>query len=270
MIEIKVVVQPKVGFASHQNAVPLIADLQVENAGDEAIGPATLTLMASPGFIAPRTWRIDRLAPGAVTHISDRLVDFDGGMLAALNEALRAELRFTLCVAETQVAAARFEVECLPRLHWGGMGSMGLLAAYCMPNDPAIDRILKMASETLRAAGEPDEINGYERSPKQVWLLASAIWAAIAKLNLSYALPPASFEAEGQKIRAPGAILDGRVATCLDTTLLFAACLEQARLHPVIILMKGHAFCGVWLRDISLPNLIADDAEIIRKHVALE
>ena len=269
MIEIKVVVQPKVGFASHQNAVPLIADLQVENAGDEAIGPATLTLTASPGFIAPRTWRIDRLAPGTVTHISDRLVDLDGGMLAALNEALRAELRFTLCVAQTQVAAARFEVECLPRLHWGGMGTMGLLAAYCMPNDPAIDRILKMASETLRAAGEPDEINGYERAPKQVWLLASAVWAAIARLNLSYALPPAGFEAEGQKIRAPGAILDGRVATCLDTALLFAACLEQARLHPVIILMKGHAFCGVWLRDISLPNLIADDAELIRKHVAL-
>ena len=106
--------------------------------------------------------------------------------------------------------------------------------------------------------------------PRTVWLLASAIWSAIAGLNLSYALPPAGFEMEGQRIRAPGAILDGRVATCLDSSLLFAACLEQAGLHPVIIFTKGHAFCGVWLRETSLPQLMAEEAEIIRKHAALQ
>jgi hypothetical protein len=269
MVEIRAVVQPKVGFASHQNSVPLIADLQVENAGGEPIGPAVLTLTANPGFISPKTWQIDRLAPGSLIRISDRTVDFDGGMLAVLNESLRAQLRFSLATADGEIAVARIDVECLPKLHWGGMSTMGLLAAFCMPNDPAVDRILKMASEVLRKAKKPDEVDGYSRSPKDVWLLVSAIWAAIAKLNLSYALPPASFEAEGQKIRAPGIILDARVATCLDITLLFAACLEQAQLHPVLILTKGHAFCGVWLRDTSLPNLIAEEAEVVRKHVAL-
>lgn len=269
MIEIKALVQPKIGFASHQNAVPLILDLQIENTGEEALGQAVLELKASPAFISPRIWRIEHLAPGASISIEDRLVDFDAGMLATLNEALRAELRFSLLVQGAEAAVQRFEVECLPRLHWGGMSAVGLLAAYCMPNDPAVDRVLRAASEALRTAGKADAINGYDRSAEDVWLLVSAIWTAIARLSLSYALPPASFEREGQKIRSPSAILDGRVATCLDTTLLFAASLEQARLHPLIVLTKGHAFCGVWLHDTTLPDVTVQDAEVIRKSVAL-
>lgn len=269
MIEVKALVQPKIGFASHQNAVPLIADLKIENGGEEAVGPAILTLSASPTFISPRTWRIERLAPGATTHISDRLVSLDAGMLAGLNEALRGTLCFTLTAGEAQLAEARYEVECLPRLHWAGMGALGLLAAYCMPNDPAIDRILKSASEILHSTGKQDAIDGYRRSAQDAWQLVSAIWTAIRRLNLSYALPPASFEVEGQKVRSPSAILDGLVATCLDTSLLFAACLEQGGLHPLIILTQGHAFCGFWTRATSLPDLAVEEAEVLRKHVAL-
>jgi very-short-patch-repair endonuclease len=269
MIEIRAAVQSKIGFASHQNAVPLIVDLQIENATDVPVGPAILTLTANPSFIAPRTWQFDRLAPGSLLRVNDRAVSFDAGMLDKLNEALRAELLLSLTADGHELAAIRYEVECLPKFHWGGMVTAGLLAAFCMPNDPAVDRVLKGASEALRKLGKADEINGYQRSPQDVWLLASAIWSAVAKLNLSYALPPAGFEAEGQKIRPPSAILDGRVATCLDTTLLFAACLEQANLHPVIVIIKGHAFCGVWLRETSLPQLIAEEAEVVRKHVAL-
>lgn len=269
MIEIKAAVQPKIGFASHQNAVPLILDLQIENTSEEALDQAVLRLDASPAIISPRTWQIDRLDPGQSLSITDRLVQFDGGMLAALNEALQAQLRFSVSIAERELAVKLFDVECLPRLHWGGMSTLELLAAYCMPNDPAVDRVLKAASEILRAAEKADAINGYNRSADDAWLLVSAIWTAIVQLNLSYALPPASFEVEGQKVRSPSVILGGRLATCLDTSLLFAACLEQAHLHPVIIITKGHAFCGVWLYDATLPEVMTQDAEVIRKSVAL-
>jgi hypothetical protein len=36
--------------------------------------------------------------------------------------------------------------------------------------------------------------------------------------------------------------VERRLATCLDSTLLFAACLEQAHLNPVLVLTNGHAF----------------------------
>src|SRR5690606_7160157 len=95
----------------------------------------------------------------------------------------------------------------------------------------------------------------------------SAIYTAICNLGISYAVPPASFERDGQKIRLPGQILDSRVGTCLDITLLFASALEQAGLNPIITLPKGHALVGVWLQPEELATVVIDEAEILRKRI---
>ena len=81
-----------------------------------------------------------------------------------------------------------------------------------------------------------------------MWEIASAIYAAICNLGITYANPPASFEHDGQKIRLPGQILETRIATCLDSAMLFASALEQAGLNTLIAMPKGHAVAGVWLQ----------------------
>ena len=83
-------------------------------------------------------------------------------------------------------------------------------------------------------------------------------------------LPPASFERIGQKVRGPSDILDRRVATCLDLSLLYAACAEQAGLNPVIVLVAGHAFVGVWLKDEEFSAAVVDDVQILRKRRSLD
>ena len=50
-------------------------------------------------------------------------------------------------------------------------------------------------------------------------------------------------------MRGPSDILSRKVGTCLDLTLLYASCLEQAGLNPLLVLIEGHAFAGVWLID---------------------
>ena len=146
-----------------------------------------------------------------------------------------------------------------------------LLPAFCMPNDPAVDAILRDASQVLRRAGKPDRIDGYQsKSRERVWEVASAIYSAVANLGLTYAQPAASFERDGQKVRVPSRILDGRVATCLDTAMLFAAAFEQAGLNPIVALPKGHALVGVWLQPESLSTIVIDDAETLRKRVDLK
>src|SRR3546814_1635267 len=132
-----------------------------------------------------------------------------------------------------------------------------------MPNDPAVSQILKEAGEVLRRAGQQPSLDGYQsRSRQRVWQIASAIWSAVAARRLVYVEPPASFERQGQKIRTPGEVMGQGLATCLDTTVLFAAALEQAGLNPVIIFTKGHSFCGLWLQPQELPSL-----KIGRAHV---
>lgn len=265
-------VAPKTGFASHQNSVPLLRDLELENQGAEALDDLELDLQADPPFIEPKKWRIDRVLPGTVLHISDRDVKLQAGFLLELPESISGTLTLTARQGEAVLAQTSHPVELLSKNHWGGCAGMPeLLPAFCMPNDPTVDRLLKSASDVLRRSGKPDGINGYEtKSRSRVWELASALWSAVAGLELSYALPPAGFEESGQKIRTPGAILDGRVATCLDTALLFAAGLEQAGLNPVLVITKGHAFTGVWLQPQEFSQLITDEAAAVRKRIELQ
>ncbi len=262
----------KVGFASHQNAVPILRELEIRNDGAEDLADLTLSLSASPPFLASRTWRLDRLGPDSSVHVTDRDIALDATMLGDLSESLSGTVTLRLMVEERELATSQHPVELLARNQWGGMAGMAeLLPAFVMPNDPAVDRILKAASDVLRRAGRNDAIDGYTtRSRSRVWELASAIWSAICGLRLSYTLPPASFERAGQKVRTPSAILEGQVATCLDTALLFAAAFEQAGLNPLVVVTRGHAFTGLWLQPVEFSALVTDEAAALRRRIDLK
>lgn len=272
MIEIRAIVATKIGFASHQNAVPVLRELSILNQGAISHQNLNLTLTADPPVFAPRMWALSHLAPGETRQVMDRDVALNAAFLGALDEAITGTITLRLIEDEAELAVMTYPIDLLARTEWGGIGSMAeLLPAFVMPNDPAIDRVLKAASDVLRRSGKPDAIDGYEsKSRQRVWQLVAAIWAAVCELRLSYALPPASFEQQGQKVRSPGAILQGRVATCLDTTVLFAAVLEQARLNPMIILTSGHAFAGVWLQPGVMPSLITGEAAALRRRLDLD
>jgi hypothetical protein len=229
MIEIRAIVATKIGFASHQNAVPVLRELSIVNQGAISHQNLNLTLTADPPVFAPRMWALSHLAPGDTRQVMDRDVALNAAFLGTLDEAITGTITLRLIEGEAELAVMTYPIDLLARTEWGGIGSMAeLLPAFVMPNDPAIDRVLKAASDVLRRSGKPDAIDGYEsKSRQRVWQLVAAIWAAVCELRLSYALPPASFEHQGQKVRSPGAILQGRVATCLDTTVLFAAALED-------------------------------------------
>ncbi|WP_137889156.1 DUF3320 domain-containing protein [Pseudomonas sp. 2FE] len=271
-IKIEGVIASKIGFASHQNAVPVLRELEIINGSEAEHNDLALELVANPPFMEAKTWRIDRLNKGASLHITERDLKLNAGYLADLTESLMGEITLRLVCKEETLAACSYPVELLAKNEWGGAASMPeLVAAFAMPNDPAVDRVLKAASDVLRRAGKKDSIDGYsEQSRTRSWELASALWSAVCNLNLSYALPPASFETQGQKIRTPGAILDGGVGTCLDTALLFVAALEQAGLNSLLLITKGHAFVGVWLQPQEFSQLITDEASAVRKRIDLK
>ena len=264
------VVAAKIGFATHQNAIPVLRDLSVTAPSGAGGHDLTLTLLADPAFVHPKTWRIDAIAPGGELTIADRDVALNATLLHNLAESMTGDLILTLSDgAGVTLAERSHPLELLAHNQWGGVGSMAeLLPAFVMPNDPAVDRVLKAASDVLRRAGKPDALDGYQSGERgRVWELVSAIWSAVAGLRLSYALPPASFERIGQKVRTPSQILDGRIATCLDTALLFAAALEQASLNPLLVLTEGHAFVGVWLQPVEFGALVTDEAAALRRRL---
>lgn len=265
----------KVGFASHQNAVPILQDLTLENIGGEPFTELTVSLEADPPFLEKKTWKIDTLRPGEEIRVADRDIRLSGTFLYELVESVSGHITIEIRTGAPDglsLVRESYPIELLPKLHWGGAGSMPeLLPAFCMPNDPAVDKILKGASDILQRAGKKSGIDGYgDRSRSRSWEIASALWSSIAGMALSYAYPPASFETEGQKIRTPGWILENKLATCLDTSTLFASALEQAGLNPIIILTKGHAFVGVWLQPQEFSQLTVAEAAAIRKRIELQ
>lgn len=272
---VEAAVAAKIGFATHQNAIPVIRELSLAAPADAeaAVNDLTLTLIADPPFVQTKTWRVDRMMPADIIHVADRDVTLNATLLQELTESLIGSITLTLTDGNgAMLAEALHPVELLAHNQWGGVGSMAeLLPAFVMPNDPAVDRVLKGASDVLRRAGKPDAVDGYDSGKRErVWELASAIWSSVAGLRISYALPPANFEHNGQKVRTPSQILDGRLSTCLDTALLFAAALEQASLNPLLVLTQGHAFVGVWLQPVEFAAVATEEAAALRRRFDLD
>jgi very-short-patch-repair endonuclease len=270
-IALKASVAKLVSFAMHQAAVPVVGELVVRNDGDDTINALVVELSCEPAVIAPRRWVIDRVRAQTEVSPSDRSVTLDGGMLYKLTERMRANVTIRLLQGEEVLDSYATEVIALARHEWGGsISTPELLAAFVTPNDPGVAEILRDASDKLREHGREPSLEGYQsRSKERVWEIASAIWSAVVARRLIYAEPPASFESHGQKIRLPSEVLGQRLATCLDTAVLFAAALEQAGLRPLIGLTRGHALTGVWLQPATLLGVTTNDPSDLRTYMAL-
>ena len=263
-------VAPCVNYASWQNSVPLLRSLEIHNQSSLPLTDLRLELTSSPTCLRPKNWVIDRLASKSSLQLSDRDIRLDPDYLNGLNEAERGIVKFSLLRNDKVIAEVEHEIRVLARDEWGGMHAGGeLLAAFVTPNDPAVANVIKDASRLLEQHGHSSALDGYQsRDPQRAWLLVAALWSSVASRSLTYANPPGSFEQVGQKTRLPSAILGNGLATCLDSTLLFAAAAEAVGLNPVIVMQQGHCFVGVWLVESTFRSLIETDCSEIRKAIA--
>ena len=263
---------PKVSFALHQNSVPVLRELAVVNNGQDTWEELTLSLDSEPAFFRPRVWRLSRLSPEQRYSITDLDLSLDGGQLSRLTEAEKGEVRLAVQRGDRVLCRLERPVELLARNQWGGLGQFPeLAAAFVRPNDPAVDRVLKQAAELLRKHGKEPALEGYRTGGKQrAWEIMAAIWGAVCSLGLDYSLPPAGFEQNGQKVRSPEQIIQNGLATCLDLSFLFASCLEQCQLHPLLVFLDGHAFAGAWLVPEVFATTAIDDVSALRKRIQLQ
>ncbi|MBV7510026.1 DUF3320 domain-containing protein [Pseudomonas sp. PDM25] len=278
VVSIHSTVVAKLNLADYQNAVPVIRELRVINETAIKYNDLVLTLTAYPEVFKPKTWRIDALTPNAFMPIPGHDLALDGALLGRLTEAENATLTFTLTAADPSAESGRAEIarldlalELLPRNHWGGLSHLpDMTAAFVQPNDLAVERLLKQAAEVLRQSEKSSALDGYTGGAKRAWELTSAIWAAVARMKLDYALPPASFEQTGQKVRSPSHVTEHGLATCFDLALFFCAAIEQAGLNPVLVFTKGHAFAGFWLKPEEFSTTVIDDITAVRKRIKLK
>ncbi len=259
-----------INYAFQQNAIPVVKELCFRN---DTLARKDLVIRVStePAFAAPAEVRIQSIEPNGEFRISPLDLKLSPDFLAALNEKVTGLLKVEVLANDTLLCSRTETVSLLARNEWCGLVALPeILAAFILPNDPALMPILGRASDLLREATGRGSLNGYQdKSRKRAWDQIAAIYRAVAELGLRYINPPASFESTGQKVSFPGQIVAERFGTCLDLALLFAACCERAGLHPLVLLHEGHAYAGCWLEERTFSEPAAEGADALqqlRKH----
>lgn len=269
-LRVEVQADPTVGYASIQNAVPVVRSLRLSNGTENCIEGLEVVIACNPSFARGTKIRFESLAPGESRLISPLDLHPDHGYLSDLQEGMSAAITASVMHGTEELAQTTQPIQVLAYDQWAGTRALPeLLAAFSMPNNPAVDVLVGKASKLLRKSHSELSMDGYQsKSRDVVWKQVSALYSTIAAENLQYAEPPASFGSDGQKIRTADRILESKVATCLDLALLFASCLEQAGLRSVVLIKKGHAWVGVWLHQASFSQPLIEDAQEIRKRIS--
>ena len=155
-----------INYACHQNSVPVLKSLKVRNNSESTIRDLKLTFQVAPAFARSRVWHVDRMEPEQELEIFDRKIDLEPQYLNGLNEAERGRIDLCLLAADQELARVSSEIRVLARDEWGGF-SFGpeLLAAFVMPNDPAVARLMKKAGEEQasvekRIASKRNDVDG--------------------------------------------------------------------------------------------------------------
>lgn len=260
-----------INYAAAQNNIPLIQRLIIRNKTEQPFRQVDLQISVNPPFFEPKRFTFDTFsAEESRTFNSVQLnLSLNHDYLFDLDESEFGQITITVAKESEKLLVHNEPIRVLARNEWGAtQGLPELLAAHVQPTPIEIDRILSAASSLLKSSAGLN-MNGYQSKNREyVWKQVNVIYQILANMGLQYAPPPASFEKTGQKIRTTAQILDGKMITCLDSSVLLAACLEQAGLNPVILLKEGHAWVGVWLVNSYFSNPVEDCAQDVRKRIA--
>ncbi|BBX09940.1 DUF3320 domain-containing protein [Mycolicibacterium aichiense] len=248
-------------YAMAHCRIPVVDHITVDNTGGDRQGAVIeIDVVSADGSHGgPAEIHLDLFAhqPTVLRNVDLKL---DPGSMLRVDEQRPGDIRVVLRDSTGAVLAdAAKEVNILAANQWKATPpqlALEMLAAYVQPNAAVISGLMLDVSDRLQASTGNSSLDGYQsESPERVDAIVRAIFDAMKARDIRYAEPPASWGDIGQKVRTPAEVLEGRLGTCLDTTLVMAAVLEQCGINSTIWLLRGHAFLGYWRIDGALPNV---------------
>lgn len=269
-LELDVDIDDVITYAIQQNGGEIVRDICIHNITEGDIENLTVQVNSDTALIELYELGIQKIRAGEEIHLKEIKLKINGDYLASLTERITCSLRFCVYFEEELLVSDKKDIVALAFDQWPGLKyTPEILAAFSMPNHPVITSLIQLASQYLEKWTSDPSLAGYQYNDiNRVKQMAAAAYAAIQQKNITYANPPSSFEIFGQRIRLADAVLDQHLGTCIDMTLLYVACLEAMGLNPIMVMMHGHIFAGVWLVDDSFSDTIMDDPTHLEKRMA--
>ncbi|WP_168413081.1 DUF3320 domain-containing protein [Bacillus salacetis] len=259
----------KVSFALQQNHVPVVKFLSVKNSSADYLSNLKIEITANPMFAESYTLTIEKLEPDEVIEIRPDL-PLSSEFLSSLDESIAGHLNVRITHENQELFKKTLPIDVMSFDSWPGASVLPeIISSFITPNRPFINEIIRYAATIMEKGTGTSSMDGYQSgNPNRVLAQLSAIFSAIQSYGIAYVNPPASFEEEGQKVRFPDLIKEHKLGTCLDLTLLYAACAEAVGIYPIVVFLKGHAFPAFWLKEQTSFESFQDDKSILTKSMA--
>ena len=268
-------VSPEWSWASANARIPQISDVVVELAEPVERARITVTLRDADIVFGTKVVHEGALPAGAL-RTREVHVPLSARVMSQVDDRRGAMCEIVVEVDSQVVARVDEAVDVQPRDLWNWRGdplreaqervrgrglAHSLLASFVRPNHPSVGRIAREAADLRAKFGGQASFHAFqgpERTTLERAAVASAVEASITAIyealrarKVAYSEPPPGWEyyAVGQRIRDHGDVAAGGLATCMDSTVLTAAVIEDVGLNPVLVLVPGHIFVGYWRRD---------------------
>ena len=254
---------PCLNYAMAVNGQKCLEFIEISNpTADDWHG---VQVKVSGDLIADASYVIDTVPAGMTVRVTDLDVKPDLDKLREMTESV--ETAFTLSVGDVQQS---FPLRLLAFDEWPGVGVRPeMLAAFVTPNAPQLSQVKMNAAAILEKLTGSAALDEYQtQDPNRARAQVAAVYEALRGEGLVYAAPPASYEKTGQRVRLVDRVLDEKLGTCMDLSLLMASVLESCGLHPLLVLQKGHMFVGCWLVDQYAAYSVSDDWSFLSKATA--
>lgn len=266
MIELHIDYIKNVNYALLHNHIPVCSSIELTNIGEDDLLDISFSI-GGPFVQEQQSALYSRIDRGSTVRINDVAVLPKVDALLELSERVISSFTVQVHRGDEVLLSKEYELELMAFDQWLGTQIVPqCLASFVVPNQPAISQMVVKASALLKQmTGASAFVEYQDGDPNTVVAQVSAIFAALHQEGIIYRAVPASYERIGQRITLSDQVLETHQGNCIELTLLMASVLEAVGIYSGVVLMRGHAFLGVWLSESCYRQSICDDVSFLEK-----
>ncbi|MBQ9921701.1 MAG: DUF4011 domain-containing protein, partial [Clostridia bacterium] len=252
-------------YSLYCNNVPLIKSLLLEIEPEENVSEfygknLCITIRSNPEIFSPYSRHIGITADGKC-DISDIHLEMRPHTLENISEIRTCTVDVEVMDRDEVFGTLSFTVDLLPYYYWSGFScTPEYLCSMVTPNQAEIENIVSSSYNLLRERGELPITDGYEKKNfKKVYAVTRAVYDSIRALKITYNITKTDYLSKYVPLQTCEMLFDRMIGSSLDISLVFAACLENLGLNPLIAIYRNHVLIGCFLSDVTLASPISEN-----------
>ena len=252
--------------SSKTNIFSLVKRILIKNDSDFDIFHSKLEFEFSDSHFHCDPIEISCLQKNRQTSIDSFRIRTDYRFLYEIKSVLSISLKIKLFSSQNEfICSESLKFSLFPISNFWSNGFLNeSFAVFVTPCDTLVDDLVSQSLKLIKTKYNLSSFFGYRtHDPDTVMREMHSLYLALQAEGIRYSNPPTSFELIFQRVQMPRNVLSEKTATCLDFALLYASMCEAVGLNPLIVVMNGHVFNGVWLDDYHYPNAVSDNLTVL-------